>query len=400
MAMAALAAIAISVLDASAAGAAGPRPNFRAPWPCGQQREYYHHATEVNNAIDFNIAGNGDLGTPALASASGTVIEAVRNHPGYGNYVRLSHANGWFSLVAHLDSISVSVGQAVQTGHELGKVGNTGNSSGPHLHYEQEADNIGNNQPIVIDGVALRYNSTPALHRSGNCGGGGFDDIGVYRPAEATFYLKGGPAVHFGNPNFRPLMGDWNGDGLDTPGVFRPDNRTFYLKNSNTSGNADGVYGFGNATDIPVAGDWNGDGTTGFGVFRPSNGTFYLKNQFDNTGVAEITAVFGTDGDIPVAGDWDGNGTDTIGVYRPSERAFYLRNVNSSGASQGRFVYGNPGDKPIVGDWNGDVYDTIGVYRPSNGVFYLKNSNNNDGEADIAVGYGSPGDVPISGSWR
>src|SRR5215468_1545761 len=57
--------------------AAGPRPDFRAPWPCGGQRQYYHHDSEVVNAIDFNLAGAEDLGTPALASAPGTVIDVI-----------------------------------------------------------------------------------------------------------------------------------------------------------------------------------------------------------------------------------------------------------------------------------------------------------------------------------
>ncbi|MGW0234293.1 M23 family metallopeptidase, partial [Streptomyces sp. NPDC002996] len=159
------------LLPAPAASAAGPRPDFRAPWPCGQTRDYYHHSTEATNALDFNIPGSGDLGTPALASASGTVVDVVPmpNSSGYGNYVRVDHGGGWTSLVAHLDRITVARGQYVRAGDELGKVGSTGVSSGPHLHYEQEAD--GANKPIVIDGVALRYSTTAARHTSGNCGG-------------------------------------------------------------------------------------------------------------------------------------------------------------------------------------------------------------------------------------
>lgn len=158
------------LVPAQTASAAGPRPDFRAPWPCGQGRDYYHHSSEAHNALDFNIAGSADLGTPALASAPGTVIDVVPmpNTSGYGNYVRVDHGGGWTSLVAHLDRITVSKGQYVRTGDELGKVGTTGESSGPHLHYEQEAD--GQNVPIVIDGVALRYSTTAARHTSGNCG--------------------------------------------------------------------------------------------------------------------------------------------------------------------------------------------------------------------------------------
>jgi N-acetylmuramoyl-L-alanine amidase len=245
------------------------------------------------------------------------------------------------------------------------------------------------------------YNRIPQLRRdvAARLSGGRSDGIGVYRPAEATFYLRGGPAARLGNPHFIPLIGDWNGDGVDTIGVYRQDNRTFYLRNSNTSGEADGFYALGNTDDIPVVGDWNGDGRTSIGVFRPTNGHFYLKEGFDNTGEADHVFQFGSEGDIPFAGDWDGNGRDTVGVYRPSDRTFYLRNSLTTGPSDGKFTFGNPNDLPVIGNWNGDPYDTIGVYRPSTGWFYLKNTNDNSGQADIEVHYGSDGDVPISGNW-
>ena len=150
--------------------AALARPDFRAPWPCGQTRDYFHHSSEVSNAIDFNIAGSGDLGTPAVASAAGTVTSAGVNG-GYGNQVVVDHGGGWSSRVAHLNAFSVRAGQVVAAGQELGKVGSTGNSSGPHLHYEQISG--GARVPIIIDSVAMIYDGATRQHRSGNCGGGG-----------------------------------------------------------------------------------------------------------------------------------------------------------------------------------------------------------------------------------
>lgn len=55
---------------------------------------------------------------------------------GYGNYVIVSHSNGYATLYAHLSSISVSLGQTVSKGQVIGKMGNTGNSYGAHLHFE------------------------------------------------------------------------------------------------------------------------------------------------------------------------------------------------------------------------------------------------------------------------
>ena len=89
-------------------------------------------------AVDFNYAG-GDLGKPVVAAAPGTVITAVlgKDKPSYGQYVVIDHGNGESTLYGHLDSVLVVVGQAVQAGTQLGTVGETGNASGPHLHFEE-----------------------------------------------------------------------------------------------------------------------------------------------------------------------------------------------------------------------------------------------------------------------
>ena len=55
---------------------------------------------------------------------------------GYGNYVMISHAEGKMTVYGHLTSLTVSTGQTVSRGQVIGYVGSTGNSTGPHLHYE------------------------------------------------------------------------------------------------------------------------------------------------------------------------------------------------------------------------------------------------------------------------
>lgn len=165
----ALAAAATLLVPAAPASAAGPSPAFAAPYPCGEVRDYYHHSTEVTNAIDYNIPGPADLGTPALAAAAGTVTKASDTGGGYGNEVVVDHGDGWSSQYAHLDSFSVAVGQPVGQGQEVGKVGDTGNSFGAHLHFETLADGV--QQPIVVDGVAMAYDGVTRQHTSGNCGG-------------------------------------------------------------------------------------------------------------------------------------------------------------------------------------------------------------------------------------
>jgi len=79
-------------------------------------------------------------GTNIMAAHGGTVVKAGPNGagdgPAYGNAVVIKHANGTYSQYAHLSRIDVHVGQVVTTGQHIALSGNTGNSSGPHLHFE------------------------------------------------------------------------------------------------------------------------------------------------------------------------------------------------------------------------------------------------------------------------
>ncbi|MFE1552253.1 M23 family metallopeptidase [Streptomyces sp. NPDC058718] len=79
-------------------------------------------------------------GTPVKAAGTGTVVKAGPNGggdgPAYGNAIVVKHANGTYSQYAHLSKIKVNVGQKVAAGQQIALSGNTGNSSGPHLHFE------------------------------------------------------------------------------------------------------------------------------------------------------------------------------------------------------------------------------------------------------------------------
>ncbi|MGY3680738.1 M23 family metallopeptidase [Streptomyces sp. TE33382] len=80
------------------------------------------------------------IGTKVNATHAGTVVKAGPNGggdgPAYGNAVVIKHANGKYSQYAHLSKINVHIGQHVNTGQKIALSGNTGNSSGPHLHFE------------------------------------------------------------------------------------------------------------------------------------------------------------------------------------------------------------------------------------------------------------------------
>lgn len=90
-----------------------------------------------HNGVDFGAS----RGTPVYASADGVVkVSNYRDgNPwfgGYGNYIMVEHQNGTQTLYAHLSGVDVSVGDEVRQGQAIGKTGNTGRSTGPHLHFE------------------------------------------------------------------------------------------------------------------------------------------------------------------------------------------------------------------------------------------------------------------------
>lgn len=76
------------------------------------------------------------IGTPIYSAAPGVIEYAGWNSGGYGNMIEVRHADGSMTRYAHLDSIAVKAGQEVDQGEQIGEMGSTGYSTGPHLHFE------------------------------------------------------------------------------------------------------------------------------------------------------------------------------------------------------------------------------------------------------------------------
>jgi murein DD-endopeptidase MepM/ murein hydrolase activator NlpD len=94
----------------------------------------------LHEGVDF-VA---DSGTRVIASAGGVVVSA-EYHPQYGNLIEIDHGNDFSSRYAHLSKMRVKIGQVVKRGQEIGASGNTGRSTGPHLHFEVRFKGIAQN---------------------------------------------------------------------------------------------------------------------------------------------------------------------------------------------------------------------------------------------------------------
>ena len=114
--------------------------------PFGIRMDPFVHEAAMHTGIDFR----GDLGEPIHATAAGTVTIAGWSG-GYGKMVEINHGNGLATRYGHLSEIDVSVGQSVRIGEIIGKLGSTGRSTGPHVHYETRVDGEAVNPQKFLD---------------------------------------------------------------------------------------------------------------------------------------------------------------------------------------------------------------------------------------------------------
>jgi murein DD-endopeptidase MepM/ murein hydrolase activator NlpD len=97
----------------------------------GYRVDPVYGTTKFHEGMDFSAP----QGTPVYATGDGTVIHSSWESA-YGNLIEINHGYNYVTRYAHLSEILVRNGQTVKRGDLIGKVGNTGKSTGPHLHYE------------------------------------------------------------------------------------------------------------------------------------------------------------------------------------------------------------------------------------------------------------------------
>jgi murein DD-endopeptidase MepM/ murein hydrolase activator NlpD len=99
----------------------------------GQNENPFTGQYYIHTGIDISNYRQGD---PIVATADGQVVTIDYEHSGFGNNVIIKHKHGFYTRYAHMLTIRVKAGQRVQQGEIIGYIGNTGLSTGPHLHYE------------------------------------------------------------------------------------------------------------------------------------------------------------------------------------------------------------------------------------------------------------------------
>lgn len=323
--------------------------NFKAPFVCGQSYTGTTYDGHPYGAIDFNQAGDSDYGDPVLASASGTVVQV---YPPNGQ-VRIDHADGSQTrqtVYAHMANISVSTGNPVQLGQQIGTISDVGQATGHHLHYQQLLNGV--EQLAKFDGVTYVYNT---LLTSTNCGSS--------PGAPALLYRLGTTARIY----------RWTSSGSAFTGPTTTDKTAFDLNN---------------VGDRMVSGDFSGDGNDDIAVaFQNANGTFSYHVWTSSPGGFTYAGVWYTSGQFNLAwvagrlaaGDFNGDGrADVAMLYDLGGGLTKIYRWLSTGSTFGSLATSSSiarsaasiGDRFAAGDFDGDgASDVVIAQHNANGTF-------------------------------
>lgn len=135
------------------------KQKFQFDWPIWEARMtrgFLPHGTKRRKRPHKGIDLAAPRGTAVMASHEGKVIYTGKGFKGYGKMIMLESPTGWATLYGHLDKIIVSEGMNIKQGEVIGALGNTGRSSGPHLHFEiRKLDGPVDPLPLLPAGEAL-----------------------------------------------------------------------------------------------------------------------------------------------------------------------------------------------------------------------------------------------------
>ena len=130
--------------------------------PFGVRIDPFVHAPSMHTGMDFHAT----VGDPIYATAAGTVVKAGWEG-GYGQMVEIDHGEGLSTRYGHMSAIGVAVGQKVRAGQVIGRVGSTGRSTGPHLHYETRINGEAVNPERFIAAGEKLFGGRPVARAAG-----------------------------------------------------------------------------------------------------------------------------------------------------------------------------------------------------------------------------------------
>ncbi|MDD9377624.1 VCBS repeat domain-containing M23 family metallopeptidase [Streptomyces sp. ZAF1911] len=351
--VAAAAAVVATMVCLPTAQAAG-KPDFQLPAPCGenwQATTYTDH--QPSYSVDLNYYPE-DTGRPVVASAAGTVSVAGASGGWAGTHVRIDHGGGWTTHYAHLSATSVSAGATVAAGQMIGRVGNTGNSSGAHLHFEQTLNGVG--QPAVFNGAAYSY--TTRNITSANCGS----------PEPAS-------------PAPLTAVGDLTGDGKpDLLAREGTDSKTLWLYpglGNGRFGTRIDNGGWGSINQISGVGDVTGDSRADVLAVEKSTGKLWVyPGQTNGHLGARVDNGAGWN-DMRIAGteDLNGDGKGDLLAMETETGKFFLYPGQSNGHFGNRVQIGTGWDAMNVaagaGDLTGDGKNDVIAVEEATGKLFV-----------------------------
>jgi len=144
-----------------------PTPTETGKTPSGVRVSSEYGPRNMGSGFHSGVDIASPIGTPVFASNSGVVVAARWENPnnpkqGYGQFVQLKHEDGTQTVYAHLSQIAVRQGDKVEKGIQIAKTGNTGSSTGPHLHYELIKNGVKVNPGSQVALAAVTPGGTPS----------------------------------------------------------------------------------------------------------------------------------------------------------------------------------------------------------------------------------------------
>jgi hypothetical protein len=405
-------------------------PNQRLDYNCGN-RTYdldsgYNHAGLDIFSWPFGWKKMDNNEVEVVAAAPGTIVFKsdgnFDRNCGFGsgnwNAVYVRHADNsvaWYGHLKNGTATTKPVGATVAAGEKLGVVGSSGNSTGPHLHFELY--NAANQLQDPFQGPCNTLNNFSWWAQQP-----------AYRVAQINkLATQSAPPVFPSCPQTETTneknvfkrgetlvtaayLRDQQAAQQTQYSILRPDGSVFQSWNHNSPNTYNASFWWWQWT-IPSnapAGAWklravfnsqtyehtffvgpsapfdfDGDARADISVYRPADGVWYLSRS--QAGFA--ATQFGIAADLTAPADFDGDRKTDIAVFRAGVW-YLLRSTEGFAAAQ----FGSPGDLPRPADYDGDGKADIAVFRPSSGTWFIIYSGSGQ---FAAVQFGTNGDIPV-----